>query len=276
MMTTGTLMTYVSAIQTWREEQEALLRAEDGWLTVVGLFWLREGENTLGSDTACDVVLPARFPARLGVMTLDGREICLRVTADDPPVLVEGESRREAVLRYGPPQTPTQVQIECVTLFVIPRGDRLAVRMRDAESEARRTFTGRQWFEVDPAFCVNARFFPHPGGRSLEVETAIGTSVRLSNPGAVSFEWAGGQHRLEAFEGDPDDELWFIFRDATSGQSTYGAGRFLYATLRADGSVDLDFNKAESPPCAFTPYATCPLPPKENVLPISITAGERE
>ncbi len=264
---------YTAAIHTWRAEQDTKLRSETGWLTVVGLCWLQTGENLIGSDPESAVLLPARTPAQLGVITLTEGEAVLRVTADAAEVLIDGAPSRAAVLGYDADHT-TLVQIDGVTFFVIQRGERLGVRVRDVESEARRMFSGRRWFPVDAAYRVVGTFVPHPSARALEVETVIGTTVLYHNPGAVTFELDGVPHRLEAFDGG-DDQLWFVFRDGTSGQLTYGAGRFLYAPLMADHTVDLDFNKAVHPPCAFTAYATCPLPPKENRLQRAIHAGEK-
>lgn len=265
---------YIQAVQAWRDEQEASLRAEDGWLTVVGLFWLHDGVNTVGSSPDSDVVLPSRLPPHLGLITLHDGETQWRLTDEKFSVLVDGERRREAVLHHDA-RHPTLIQVGGVTFFVIRRGERLAVRVRDTESEARRTFVGRQWFAVDPSYRVSARLERHASSRTIEVETVLGTTVQYNSPGTVTFELAGAPYTLQAFEGATDSELWFVFRDATSGHSTYGASRFLYAHILEDGMVDLDFNRAKSPPCAFTPYATCPLPPRENILSIPIAAGEK-
>ena len=264
---------YAEVIQAWRNQQEADLRAEDGWLSVVGLFWLHEGENSVGSNPDCEVVLPLRLPAHLGTLIFSPQGVVLQVADGAGPVRVGGQLVRESVLSDDPLH-PTLVQVEQVTFFVIRRGDRVGVRMRDAASEARRNFTGRAWFPLDPAFRVAGRFEPHPSQRTIEVETAIGTAVAFNNPGAVTFELNGLQQRLEAFEGE-DGELWFLFRDSTSGRETYGAGRELYALLGADGVVDMDFNKAQNLPCVFTPFATCPMAPKANHLPLAVQAGER-
>ncbi len=263
---------YLESVQAWRNAQEAELRADDGWLTVVGLFWLDEGENPVGSGPDAAVALPNRLPAAVGTLTRSGGAVTWQ-SADGVDARVDGRSVRTAALSADPFK-PTRVQIEEITLFLIERGDRIAARVRDAASDARQGFTGRVWFPPDPALRLRGQFHPHQNQRALEVETVIGTTVRFSNPGVVTFELAGTVQRLEAFEGEPG-ELWFLFRDGTSGQETYSAGRELYAALNPDQSVDLDFNKAENPPCVFTPYATCPLPPKENHLQVAIRAGEQ-
>jgi uncharacterized protein (DUF1684 family) len=157
---------------------------------------------------------------------------------------------------------------------VIRRGDEYGIRVRDADNPARLTFTGRNWFPVEPHYQVSGRFIPHAVSRSIPIATSSGRTELMDNPGRVEFVLDGQSLSLEAFAAGKG-ELWFVFKDATSNKSTYGAGRFLYAPLSAEGVVSLDFNKAYHPPCAFTPYATCPRAPKENTLPLEILAGER-
>jgi uncharacterized protein (DUF1684 family) len=266
---------YATQVHDWQHKMESTIRAEDGWLTVVGLEWLQDGDNTIGSSADNDVTLPnERVPAQLGIIHLKDGQATLRVTTDDL-VLVDGVAAKTAVLNSDASQEPlTLVQSHSVTFFVIKRGDQYAVRIRDTESEARRTFSGRSWFPVDEAYRVVGRFIPHESKQMFEVETVIGVPELMENPGRVEFELHGQSLSLEAFDGGTNI-LWFVLRDATSGISTYGASRFLKAPFAADGAVDLDFNRAYHPPCFFTPYATCPLPPRENRLTIAIEAGEK-
>jgi uncharacterized protein (DUF1684 family) len=262
---------YESEILSWRAKMEDSLRADDGWLTLAGLYMLQEGDNTIGSDPACDILLPTGS-AHLGVIHFAEGQATLRVNA---PILVDDVSVETAVLRDDKdPAGPSLVQLDAITFFVIKRGEQYAVRVRDRNSPARQTFAGRRWFAIDPAYCVTASFAPHAEPRTVQVMNSLGTLVAMTNPGYVDFELDSQRLRLEAFDASKD-ELWFIFKDATSGRQTYGAGRFLYAPHHADDTVTLDFNKAYSPPCAFTPHATCPLPPRENVLTAAIEAGEK-
>ncbi len=270
---------YIADILAWRQTEEDRLRAEDGWLTVVGLEWMHEGGNTVGSAADRDVVLPVPdLPDQVGIIHLDNGHVTLDVSTD-VPVLVDGVPVKQAVLHVQQPKTPpSYVKIGSVTFFVIQRGERYAVRIRDANSVARRTFGGRCWFPVDPAYRVTARFTAHTSERTLEVETPLGTRVQLVSPGMLDFELRGQSLRVDAFwDGDTEhgQQLWLIFRDATSGLSTYGASRFLKIPLFADGTALIDFNRAYHPPCAFTHYATCPLPPRQNILPLAVEAGER-
>jgi uncharacterized protein (DUF1684 family) len=266
---------YESEILAWRSRMDDSLRAENGWLTLVGLFFLQEGQNTVGSDPTCDIALPPGIvPDHLGVIEFHGGQASLRVTTDEP-VLVDGiPEKAVALLGDWEEDGPSLVQVGALTFFVIRRGDDCAVRVRDRENPARQTFTGRRWYPIDPAHRLTAAFTPHPSPRTITAPNSLGSVVPMRNPGAVEFEWHGQRLRLEAFDAG-ENELWFVFKDATNGRTTYGAGRFLYAPLHADGTVTLDFNKAYSPPCAFTPYATCPLPPRENILAVEIEAGER-
>ncbi len=263
--------TYESEILAWRARMEDSLHADGGWLTLAGLYLLHEGENTVGSDPACDIPLPSGS-AHLGVIHFAEGRATLRV---NEPVLIDNIPTKTAILRDDSDSAgPSLVQVGAITFFVIKRGNRYAVRLRDRNSPARQTFTGRRWFAIDPAYRVTAAFTPHPEPRTVQVMNSLGTLVAMANPGYVEFALNGQRLRLEAFDA-AKNELWFIFKDATSGRQTYGAGRFLYAPRHADDTVTLDFNKAYSPPCAFTPHATCPFPPKENVLAIAIEAGEK-
>jgi uncharacterized protein (DUF1684 family) len=163
-----------------------------------------------------------------------------------------------------------------LSIKVIARGQRLGLRVIDPESETRRGFHGIDSFPIDPRLRFAARFTPHEPPREIDIPTVIGTVETGLSPGYVEFDLDGRTHRLEPVVQDVDDPEWFfIFRDETSGEETYGSGRFLYAPAPADGVVDLDFNRSYNPPCAFTPYATCPLPPRENWLDVRIEAGEK-
>ncbi len=263
---------YEAGIQVWRQEMDERLRSDTGWLTLTGLYWLHEGENTLGSDPACDVFLPESAPQRVGVLEFHDQAVTLHVTTD-VEVRVDNEPTQSAVLRDDhDPLGPSPVQISSVSFNVIKRADQYGIRVRDRDNPARLAFTGRRWFSVDPAYQVTAAFVPHPQARELVITNSVGIDIAMSNPGYVEFRLEDQDVRLAAFSAG-EGELWFVFRDAS--ERTYRAGRFLYGSLRDDGTAILDFNKAYNPPCAFTPYATCPLPPKENILPLKIEAGEQ-
>jgi uncharacterized protein (DUF1684 family) len=250
--------TLQTEIETWHRDREARLRGEDGWLTVAGLFWLHPGVNKFGTDPKSDIALPAG-PAHAGSFNLQNG----KVTAT-----VDGKTR--AITH----DSDDFVQAGRLRLFVIQRGDRMGIRLRDPDSQYRRGFKGIASFPASPAYRVTARFVAEP--RKIPILNVLGQTEDSECPGYVVFRLAGKEHRLYPIIETPGDkELFYIFRDLTAGKETYGAGRFLYSDLPKDGKVVLDFNKAYNPPCAFTPYATCPLPPKQNHIAVRIEAGEK-
>ncbi len=267
---------YEAGIAQWRAAREAELKAGDGWLTVTGLFWLQEGGNPFGSAGSNRIVLPAHSaPARAGVFHLSGGKVRVRLERG-VSATVGGRQVGEAELRSDAAGKPDHLVLGDLTLFVIERGGRYAIRLRDRRSALRRDFRGLEWYPVQPAYRVEARFHPHAAPKPVQVATAVGGVERYLSPGYASFTLHGRELRLDpVLESPGSRELFFIFRDRTAGKGTYPAGRFLYTPLPANGRVVLDFNKAESPPCAYTPYATCPLPPRENRLPVAIEAGEK-
>jgi uncharacterized protein len=265
---------YVADIAQWRQKLDDNLRSEDGWPTLVGLCWLHEGVNTIGADSNSDILLPSdSAPDHLGTIEFaDGQAVFHLVS--DIPVTVDSVQTTKALLRDDNAKVgPSLVQFGTITFFVIKRDDLYGIRVRDLNNPARAAFTGRKWFPLDSQYRLTGRFNPHETPRILQIVTSTGHLNAMTNPGRVEFTVHGQTLALEAFASN-ENEVWFVFKDATSGRSTYGAGRFLYAPLGADGSVILDFNKSYHPPCAFTPYATCPRPPKENILPLEIAAGE--
>jgi uncharacterized protein (DUF1684 family) len=256
---------YRATIEDWRAEREARLRAEDGWLAVAGLHWLREGESSLGTDAGNDVVLPAgSAPARAGTLRLRGGRVTLTLAEAAPA----GE-------RAIAPDGDDVVAVGRLRLSVIERSGRLGLRVRDPEAPRRRGFQGLAWFPVDASYRVDARFVPARGGRTIEVANVLGDLLRMPSPGHVEFSLGGRALRLDPVLEEGSPRLFFIFRDATAGRETYPAGRYLYAEPPESGRVTLDFNKAYSPPCAFTDFATCPLPPPQNRLAVAVAAGEK-
>jgi uncharacterized protein (DUF1684 family) len=262
---------YQTAIEQWRQQREADLKADSGWLTVAGLFWLKEGKNTAGTDASCDIVLP-RGPANAGVFEFHNGKTSF-LPAPGAAVTVNGKPAGPfAALRPDTEGHPDQVKLESLTMYVIHRGQRYGIRMKDTESEFRKEFTGLHWFPVNESYRVTAKFVRNDRGKTIAVPNILGETEQDASPGYVVFTLNGQSLRLDPIvEGK---ELFFIFHDETSGKETYPPGRFLYTDLPKDGKVELDFNKAYNPPCAFTPFATCPLPPKQNRLPVRIEAGE--
>lgn len=265
---------YAERIAQWRAHREAGLKADEGWLTLVGLTWLSPGDNRAGSDPANDVVIPSpSAAARLGVFTLAGDGVTFR-PEPGANVLVNGQPARAQVLQPQPGRYDV-VSSGTTTMFVIKRGLRYGVRIRDTASEARRAFTGLHWYPIRDTYRVTARFVAHARATQIMVPNVLGDLDPWTSPGYAVFSMGGREVTLQAvYEGSDTRTLFFIFRDLTTGTDTYPGGRFLYADAPVDGTVVLDFNKAHSPPCAFTPYATCPVPPRENALPVRVEAGE--
>lgn len=263
---------YEAQIQQWRAEREAELKADDGWLTLAGLFWLKEGENRIGSDPASEIVLPeGAAPARLGVIDFHEGRATLRVTSGTG-VTLNNQPVKTAELQSDERQKPDVLHLGSLSFHVIKRGARYGVRVKDLNSRARREFKGRRWYPVNQAYRVTADFVAYDKPREIAIINKLGDAIKMPSPGYVLFKFDGNDYRFDSL--DEDGKLFFVFGDLTNGKTTYGAGRFLYADRSADGKVILDFNQAVNPPCAFTPFATCPLPPRQNRLKISIEAGE--
>jgi uncharacterized protein (DUF1684 family) len=268
---------YRGEIRTWREDREARLRADGGWLTVAGLFWLKDGWNTFGSGASCDIVLPeGSAPALAGAFDLAKGRTSVTLEPGVPGSIGSRPVTGPTELRPDSSGSPDALELGRLSLHVIERGGRLGIRLKDRESQLRRDFTCLTWFPIDERSRVLARFVPYDPPKALEVPNVLGRSENMSSPGRAEFTIDGTPLHLDGVLEEPDAaELFFIFRDQTSGNETYGAGRFLHADLPKDGELILDFNKAYNPPCAFTPYATCPLPPPQNRLPVRIEAGEK-
>ncbi|MFB3855215.1 MAG: DUF1684 domain-containing protein [Vicinamibacterales bacterium] len=268
---------YRAEIAAWRATREKQLLSDQGWFTVVGLFWLKEGRNSFGADPANDIVLPAgAAPLRAGSFVLEKGSISVEFGANAEGT-VNGKSVGSAVLASDVSGTPDVVSVGAgrLNMTIIKRGERIGVRLRDRQASARleAARTGLRYFPVDPAWRVEAQFVRDP--QTVEIVNVLGQLQLYSSPGHVRFEVAGREVRLyPVLESEDASELFFIFRDETSGRETYGGGRFLYTELPGDGRVILDFNKAENPPCAYTDFATCPLPPARNRVRARVEAGE--
>lgn len=260
--------------EQYRRDLETKLTSDTGWLTIAGLAFLTKAETTVGSGPSNDVVLPAGTPERVGTFVLaqDGR-VSVRLEPGVAVTLLDGQPFTGGRIRSDGEGAPDRLVLGDVQVWVHQSGDRPALRIRDRNNPLRRTFAGMTWYPIDPAYRVEAAFVPYERPKELQIPNLLGDIDRMSAPGQVVFTLNGRQHRMTPVT--DGDDLWLIFRDLTSGETTYPAARFLYAPLPQDGKVVLDFNRAENPPCAFNPYATCPLPPPENRLNVRVEAGEQ-
>jgi uncharacterized protein (DUF1684 family) len=279
--TAGTPMagnTFLKEETDWRAQREASLRQPNGWLSVAGLFWLHEGATTLGSDPQSGIALPAGAPKHVGVLRLQTGNVTFE-PARDAGVTIGGAAATQRQLKPDTDEHPDVVQAGSIALTVIKRGDKTGVRMRDPDASTRRTFTGCKWFPASQTWRVQAKWVAWPTPKTIKITNILGMTDEEPSPGYAEFTLNGRTLRLEPV-GD-NTGLSFMFKDATSGSSTYAPGRFLDADAPKDGvakngMVILDFNQAYNPPCAFTAFATCPLPPKQNALPIAVEAGEKK
>jgi len=267
---------YVQAVDAWHAGRVARLAAEDGWLTLIGRDWLNPGENTLGSAPGSTVLLPeGSAPAKAGLFQLEGSTVRFRAFPGSG-LLLNGKPVTEAVLRSDADGKPDVLQAGRVSFYVIRRGNRFGVRLKDPENPARKAFHGVPRYPVDPAWRVEADFMAYATPQIRDIPTVLGTTEPMTSPGLLKFKVGGREVSLEPMVEDPDHpEFFLIFKDTTSTRGTYPAGRFLYAEMPKNGKVILDFNRAINPPCAFTIFATCPLPPKQNQLTVDIPAGEK-
>lgn len=266
---------YAARVEQWRTARDERLRSPGGWLALVGLYWLVEGENHFGAHPANQIVLHGHgMHPRAGSLLLRKGAVRLLPHAD-APLRVNGAPAVEMELADDLNDAPTILELGTLRLHLIRRGERIGLRVRDHEAPALRAFTGTQHFPLDPSFRIVARFEPAPPGSTLAIMDVTGAQSDDPTPGSVVFEREGATWRIDALDGGDKGELWLIFGDATNGRQTYGGGRFLYTgPPAADGSVVVDFNLAYDPPCTFSTFATCPLPPKQNRLALRIEAGE--
>jgi uncharacterized protein (DUF1684 family) len=266
---------YAKGIEKWRSEREANLKKETGWLTVAGLFWLKEGINTVGAGEKFDVRLTDNFKkGKFGEIEFKEGKAVLKV-AKGIDAQIDGKSVSAAVdLVSDEKGKPTEIRTGTQTFVLIKREERFGIRLKDSNSEARRNFKGLHWFPIDESYKVTARFEAWPEPKELSVPNVLGGNFKMKSPGVLKFSLNGKECALQPVVED-DEMLFIIFGDGSNRSDTYKSGRFLYAEKPVNGEVVLDFNKAENPPCAFTPYATCPLPPAGNKLEVEIKAGEK-
>lgn len=299
---------YSKEIEQWRQERWKELNSESGWLTLVGLFWLKDGFNKCGSDPSQDIVLPKdKIPSLLAEFYLERGRIFFQprdheIKVDGQPVETVLREKRGLIISNKPASTmpklrndsltmniepliemksdaedkPTLVTYGSLSFQIIKRGDKFAVRVKDSQNPDRLNFKGTEFYSADLKWRIDAQFEPYNPPKPMPITNVLGMESAESSPGAVKFEIDGREYRLDAVTEKNEPRLFMIFADKTSGKDTYPAGRYLYVDPPdASGHLIIDFNKAYSPPCAFTKFATCPLPPRQNRLPAAIEAGER-
>jgi uncharacterized protein len=278
---------YRKQIEKWQSDRLADLTKNDGWLTLVGLFWLNEGENKFGSDPKNAVVLAKdKAPGVAGSLLLEKGHVRLTARRDAGISVASpfGDVKSDA----GPITTlalkddnddagPTILKLGSLLINILKRGDRIGVRVKDTESRALREFKGLEYYPIDPKWRIEARFEPYQPPKMIPITNVLGMTDDQPSPGALAFEFDGRTYRIDPILEKGETDLFVMIADGTTESETFGAGRYLYVSPSdAAGKVVIDFNKAYNPPCAFTNHATCPLPPRQNHLPFRIEAGEKK
>ena len=263
---------YREEIVKWRQKRVVDLKAEDGWLSVTGLYWLPPGETRLGSEPASDLLLPERLPGFFGTFFRSEERVEFQ-PAPKVAVACNGKPFAGGQIHSDADEHPDTLACRDVKLILLKRGKRYAVRIKDNQSPLRTSFAGLRWYPPRLEWRIQAAFIPHAVPTKLKLDTIVGEIETVESPGYVSFKRDGKTFRLDA-AASKNGTLWFVFRDGTSGRTTAGGARQLYADPPQGGRVLLDFNKAVNLPCAYIPYATCPLAPPQNRLSLAIEAGE--
>jgi uncharacterized protein len=266
---------------TWRAMRAKQIDAPGGWLTLIGMEWLKPGANSVGAAADNQIHVHAEAPDHIGLFTVSGKTVqLLSIAGGFPPDLqINGQPAREGPLAVG--ARPSIIRWHGLTMMVVDRGGRYALRIEDADSPTRKTFHGLNWFAPDPQFSVEATWTPYTPPRTEKIPTVIGTTLDLPAPGIAEFTLGDQKLTIEPVLETPDAKtLLFIVSDQTGRQTTYAGGRYLHAPfpnhgLDKPGKLILDFNRLENSACAYTTYASCPLPPVKNRLPVAIEAGEK-
>ncbi len=263
---------YIQEIKDWHNKRIDNLKRENGWLNLTGLFWLNEGVNKFGSDKTNDIIFPeGKAPSFIGTLTLKDSTVTFSVNKG-----IEVKSKGKIVATAdlkSDLQGSTVLEYNSLRWFVIKRGDKYGIRLRDLENSLVKSFKGIDTYPINSDWKFEAELEKYNPPKKLSITNILGMTEENISPGALVFTKDGKQFKLDALV--EDNQYFIIFADETSGEETYGAGRFIYVNKNdSTGKIILDFNKAFNPPCVFTKYATCPLPPKQNHLKLKITAGE--
>ena len=265
---------YATEISNWQNRRVLNLKKETGWLNLAGLYWLKQGENSIGSDPSNDIIFPSGAPLKIGTIILKDSVTQLKVN-EGINLTINGYVAKESLLLNDLSGNPTVMSVGSYKWNVIKRGDKYGIRLRDLNSPAVKNFSGIDTYPIDKSWKIEASYIKFPEPRKIMVPTIIGTVEEDIANGSLSFTKDGKSYSIVPIV--EEDSYFLIFADETNGEETYGAGRFLYTSLPdSNGKVILDFNKSYNPPCAFTKYATCPLPPKDNYLHLKVTAGEKK
>jgi len=268
---------YKTEIQNWQEKRINSLTKTDGWLSLTGLFWLEEGKNSFGASEENMIIFPGKnVPAKIGYFILESDSVVVQIL---PEIEVFNESNivKKIKMIADIDGNKTVLRLGSLSWFVLKRGDKYGIRLRDSENQALKNFKGIQNFPVNIKWRIKAKLETYDPPKKIKIPTVLGTEIEQTSPGVLVFDINNKTYRLEPTGEKSDEELFLVFGDVTNGWETYGGGRFLYVNnVDSTGYTYIDFNKAYNPPCAFTDYATCPLPPAQNKIKVRIEAGEKK
>ncbi len=265
---------YVKEINNWHKERIENLKRPTGWLSLVGLHWLKEGKNSFGSSKTNDIVMIDKLPAKIGTIILQEGKLTVEL-GKESGVLIDSAQIFTSELKTDADETPTIMSYGSLNWYIIKRGEnRYGIRAKDSENDLRVNFPGIERYPVDEKWKIDAKYIRYAPPKKISVPSAIGTVSEDLSPGKLVFNIGSKEYELDAM--DSGDQLFIVFADQTNGETTYGAGRFLVVDKPQTGELTkIDFNMAYNPPCGFTHFATCPLPPKNNMMKVKIEAGEK-
>jgi uncharacterized protein len=270
-------MAYINDVRRWRAERAQALTKDDGWLTVAGLYWLKPGPNKAGSGPNNVVIFPRdKAPETTGTFTLQNGQVSF-TPAPNAGVSMGGRPVTQTIALKNDEQEakPTPLELNALRFYIIKRGELLGVRIKDLASPARTSFKGLNYFDANPAWRIETKLVPHPAPKKIPIANVIGLVSQQDSPGMFVFNVNGKTYTLDALGDRNDPTLDIMFADDTNGRETYGAGRYMDAVKVSGDTYVIDFNKSYSPPCAFTRFATCPLPPAQNRMKVTVNAGEK-
>jgi uncharacterized protein len=265
---------HAAEVEAWYQDRILSLKSDEGWLNLIGLHWLKEGETTFGTSPQAEFRLEADgFPDSIGVFSLENGEVFF-IPKTENVFIGEREIKEKVKVFDAATQEAAKLSLKSLRWNIIKRADAYMVRLRDLETAAVTQFEGIERYPVDLEWRLEAKFIPYDPIREIPITNVLGQTTPNPSPGYLEFEKEGKTFKIDAL--DAGEELYLIIADNTSGGETYGGGRYMYVKKPVSGDlVILDFNKAYNPPCVFTPHATCPLPPRQNMLDLAITAGEK-
>jgi len=265
---------FYKEVEEWHQRRINALTSETGWLTLAGLFWLEQGDNTFGSASDNDLIFPEDMPKYMGSFNLQDSIVTLTVN-ENISILNDSLSVTKMKLINDHHEDRTDLSYGSYSWYILKRQDKYGIRLKNSAHQRLKNFTGIDRFPVDIKWRVKAHLEKYDPPKNIKVANVLGQVSEMSSPGKLHFKFDGKEYTIDPFSSSPG-RYWIIFGDKTNEIETYGAGRYLYIdAVDENGETYIDFNQSYNPPCAFTPYSTCTLPPRQNILDLRVTAGEK-